>query len=153
MNLWIKTKLKKLKKLLKSVDILFINEDEAKQLSTAKNLILSAKSIAKMGPKIIVIKRGNSEQCFLKTTKFFVPSYPLEKITDTTGAGDTFAGSFISYIASAEDAGLKTLKNAMFYATVMASFNIESFSINRLSNLNKKEISSRLKALKKITEL
>ncbi|GAB1401621.1 PfkB family carbohydrate kinase [Elusimicrobiota bacterium] len=154
MNLWIKTKLKKLKKLLKSVDILFINEDEAKQLSTAKNLILSAKSIAKMGPKIIVIKRGEFGAMLFKNNEiFFVPSYPLEKITDTTGAGDTFAGSFISYIASAEDAGLKTLKNAMFYATVMASFNIESFSINRLSNLNKKEISSRLKALKKITEL
>lgn len=154
MNLWIKTKFKRLKKLLKLVDILFINEDEAKQLSNTKNLLLSAKAIAKMGPKIIVIKRGEFGAMLFKNSElFFVPSYPLEKITDTTGAGDTFAGAFISYISSAKNIELKTLKNAMFYATVMASFNIESFSITKLSNLKKKEISARLNMLKKITEL
>lgn len=154
MNLWIETKFKRLKKLLKLVNILFINEDEAKQLSNTKNLLLSAKAIAKMGPKIIVIKRGEFGAMLFKNNElFFVPSYPLEKITDTTGAGDTFAGAFISYISSANNIELKTLKNAMFYATVMASFNIESFSITKLSNLTKKEISARLNMLKKITEL
>ncbi|MDD5020961.1 MAG: PfkB family carbohydrate kinase [Endomicrobiaceae bacterium] len=154
MNLWITTKLKKLKKLLKLVDILFINEDEAKQLSNSKNLLLSVKAISKMGPKIIIIKRGEFGAMLFKTNElFFVPSYPLEKITDTTGAGDTFAGAFVSYISYIKNIEIKTLKNAMFYATVMASFNIESFSVSKLSNLTKKEISSRLKMLKKITEL
>jgi sugar/nucleoside kinase (ribokinase family) len=154
MNLWIETKFKKLKKLLTLVDILFINEDEAKQLSNSKNLLLSAKVISKMGPKIIIIKRGKFGAMLFKNNEFFfVPSYPLEKITDTTGAGDTFAGAFLSYIASNNNIAMRTLKKAMFYATVIASFNIESFSVNKLSNLTKKEISARLNMFKKITEL
>jgi len=154
MNLWIKTKIKKLKNLFKLTDILFVNEEEAKQFTGKKNIIAAAKALSKTGPAIIIIKRGEyGSFLFKKNEMFFVPSYPVEKVTDTTGAGDTFAGAFISYVESKKNVSSPVLKHAMFYAAVMASFNIESFSISRLSNLTKKEISARLYALKKITEL
>ncbi len=154
MNLWIKTKIKKLKNLFKLTDILFVNEEEAKQFTGKKNIIAAAKALSETGPAIIIIKRGEyGSFLFKKNEMFFVPSYPVEKVTDTTGAGDTFAGAFISYVESEKNLSSPVLKHAMFYAAVMASFNIESFSISRLSNLTKKEISARLYSLKKITEL
>ncbi len=154
MNLWIKTKREKLKKLLTLVDVLFVNEDEAKQLTKKNNLLSAAKELQKKGPQTLIIKRGEfGAVLFKKNEMFCVPSYPLEKITDTTGAGDTFAGAFFSYIASAGRYDLITLKQAMIYATVMSSFNIESFSAQRFEKLTKKEITSRINRLQKITEL
>lgn len=153
MNLWISTKLSKLQSVLKRVDLLLINEDEAKQLSKENNIIKSAKVITKMGPEIIVIKRGEfGAMLFYKGNIFSIPSYPLENVEDTTGAGDTFAGGFIGYLSSCNKLNFETLKKAMVYGSIMASFNVESFSLGKLSSLSKKEISNRFKMFKKFTE-
>ena len=153
MNLWISTKLSKLKSVLKRVDLLLINEDEAKQLSKENNIIKSAKVITKMGPEILVIKRGEfGAMLFHKDNIFSIPSYPLESVEDTTGAGDTFAGGFIGYLSSCNKLTFETLKKAMVYGSIMASFNVESFSLERLSSLTKKEITNRFKMFKKFTE-
>jgi len=153
MNLWISTKIKKLKSVLKKTDLLLINEDESKQLSKEKNIVKSAKIIMKMGPKILVIKRGEfGAMLFYKNDIFSVPSFPLANVKDTTGAGDTFAGGFVGYLSSCGKINFKNLKKAMVYGSIMASFNVESFSLKRNSFLTAKEINGRLKLFKKITE-
>jgi sugar/nucleoside kinase (ribokinase family) len=153
MNLWISKKIQKLKSVFKRIDLLLINEDEAKQLSKKNNIIQSAKKIMSMGPEILVIKRGEfGAMLFYKNNLFSIPSFPLEKVEDTTGAGDTFAGGFIGYLASCPKITFQELKKAMVYGSVMASFNVESFSLGKLSSLTLNDISKRFTAFKKITE-
>lgn len=153
MNLWISKKIQKLKSVFKRIDLLLINEDEAKQLSKKNNIIQSAKKIMSMGPEILVIKRGEfGAMLFYKNNLFSIPSFPLEKVEDTTGAGDTFAGGFIGYLASCSKITFQELKKAMVYGSVMASFNVESFSLGKLSSLTLNDISKRFTAFKKITE-
>jgi sugar/nucleoside kinase (ribokinase family) len=151
MNFWIDTKFKKLKEILKKIDLLIINEDEATQLSKQNNIIKAAKFIQKLGPKYIVIKRGKSgAMLFYKNEIFSTISFPLENIVDTTGAGDTFAGGFMGYLASINKTDFNSLKKAVIYGTIMSSFNVESFSLKKISSLTKQEIKNRLRQFKKI---
>jgi len=153
MNLWIDIKLQKLKSILKRVNLLLINEDEAQQLSKQNNIIKSAKTIFKMGPQFIVIKRGKSgAMLFYEDKMFSTISYPLENVVDTTGAGDTFAGGFMGYLSKINKVDFNTLKKAMVYGTIMASFNVQSFSLERLSSLSVKDIKKRYRSFKSILE-
>ena len=152
MNFWIDTKLKELKEILKKVDLLLINEDEATQLSKQNNIIKAAKFIRKLGPEYIVIKRGKSgAMLFSKDKIFSIISFPLENVVDTTGAGDTFAGGFMGYLAGINKTDFNSLKKAVIYGTIMSSFNVESFSLKKYSSLTKQDIQNRLKQFKKIT--
>ena len=151
MNFWIDTKLKELKKILKKVDLLLINEDEAVQLSKQNNIIKAAKFIQSLGPKYIVIKKGKSGAVlFYKEKIFSTISFPLEVVVDTTGAGDTFAGGLMGYLAGINKTDFYSLKQAVIYGTIMSSFNVESFSLKKLSSLTKQDIKNRLKQFKQI---
>lgn len=151
MNFWISTKLEELKSILKRIDLLLVNEDEAVQLSKQNNIIKSAKVIQGLGPKYVVIKRGKSGAIlFYKNSIFSTISFPLENVIDTTGAGDTFAGGFIGYLAGINKTDFNSLKKAVIYGTIMSSFNVESFSLKKLSSLTKNDINKRLKKFKQI---
>lgn len=151
MNFWIDTKFKELKKILKKVDLLLINEDEAVQFSKQNNIIKAAKFIQNLGPKYIVIKKGKSGAVlFYKEKIFSTISFPLEVVVDTTGAGDTFAGGLMGYLAGINKTDFYSLKQAVIYGTIMSSFNVESFSLKKLSSLTKQDIKNRLKQFKKI---
>jgi len=145
MNYWISLKKKSLMKLLGKVDLLFVNEEEARQLTGEYNLIKAAKLVMKMGPKALVVKRGDSGAIlFYGNQVLSVPAQPIEKVVDPTGAGDTFAGGFMGYLAAAPTwRNFDVLKRAMSYGTVMSSFSVEDFSVKRVARLSKAEISSR----------
>ncbi|OGR44535.1 MAG: sugar kinase [Elusimicrobia bacterium GWA2_61_42] len=145
MNYWITLKKKSLLKLLKKVDMLFVNEEEARQLTGEYNLIRAARLIMKMGPRGIVVKRGDAgAMLFFKDNVLSVPAHPIEKVVDPTGAGDTFAGGFMGYLAAAPDwKNFNVIRRAMSYGTVMSSFSVEDFSVNRVGRLSKAEICSR----------
>jgi sugar/nucleoside kinase (ribokinase family) len=145
MNYWISLKKPSLLKLLKKVDMLFVNEEEARQLTGEYNLIKAARLIMKMGPKGIIVKRGDAgAMLFFKDNVLSVPAHPIEKVVDPTGAGDTFAGGFMGYLASAPDwKNFDVIRRAMSYGTVMSSFSVEDFSVKRVGGISKKEICSR----------
>ncbi len=147
MNLWINNNKPELLKLLKKVHILFVNEAEARQLTGSYNLIEAGRKILKMGPKIAVIKLGPhgallvSKDCLCQ-----IPPYLVEYPKDTTGAGDSFGGGFVGYLASVKNwHSLKNIKRALAMGTVMASFAIESFSVSKLASVDKTKIDKRLK--------
>jgi sugar/nucleoside kinase (ribokinase family) len=145
MNYWITLKKPSLLKLLKKVDMLFVNEEEARQLTGEYNLIKAARLIMKMGPRGIVVKRGDAgAMMFFKDNVLSVPAHPIEKVVDPTGAGDTFAGGFMGYLAAAPDwKNFDVIRRAMSYGTVMSSFSVEDFSVKRVGRLSKREICSR----------
>ena len=147
MNLWIKNNKPQLVKLLKSMDILFVNEAEARQLTGVYNLIKAGKTILKMGPKIVVIKLGpNGALLLTEDAMFQVPPFLVEDPIDTTGAGDSFGGGFVGYLASVKNwNNLKHIKKALAYGTVLASFAIESFSIKKLAQVKPEDIKKRFK--------
>lgn len=150
MNFWIEGKLPQLKKTLSRVDILFVNEAEARQLSGEYNLVKGAHKIQSWGPKTVVIKRGEyGALLFADRFIFSAPGYPLENIKDPTGAGDSFAGGFLGYLAS-RGAKLEpgNLKQATVFGSVMASFQVEEFGLDRMKQLTKKEINERFQAFK-----
>ena len=147
MNLWINNNKPELLKLLKKVHILFVNEAEARQLTGSYNLIEAGRKILKMGPEIAVIKLGPhgallvSKDCLCQ-----IPPYLVEYPKDTTGAGDSFGGGFVGYLASVANwRSLKNVKRALAMGSVMASFAIESFSVSKLASVDKKQIDKRLK--------
>lgn len=145
MNFWIERKCRELKRVLKEVDILLINEAEARQLTSQVSLMAAASTIHELGPRGIVIKRGEYGSFLSFEGKIFpLPAYPVKEVRDPTGAGDTFAGGFIGYLAR-EKRSLdeKLLKRAMAYGTILASFNIEDFSFNRLMEITSSDIESR----------
>jgi sugar/nucleoside kinase (ribokinase family) len=148
MNFWIERKPDKLLAVLRRVDVFFINDAEARQLSGNINLIGAARTILGMGPTAVVIKKGE-HGAFLFTHNFrvFTPAYPLEEVVDPTGAGDSFAGGFIGYLAKAGGLHELNLRRAMYYGTVTASFTCESFSVGRLKSLTETDIQDRFKAL------
>ena len=145
MNYWISLKKPSLMKLLKKVDLLFVNEEEARQLTGEYNLIKAAKLVMKMGPKALVVKRGDSGAIlFYGSQVLSVPAQPIEKVVDPTGAGDTFAGGFMGYLAAAPTwRNFDVLKRAMSYGIVMSSFSVEDFSVKRVARLSKPEICAR----------
>lgn len=136
MNYWINTKRKALIKLLKYIDIYVANDQEAKDLSGESNLIKAAKCLCSFGPRMALIKKGEHGVIFYnKKFIFSLPAYPVEKVVDPTGAGDTFAGGFMGYLAKAGRVNPLTLKKALAYGTVAASFNVEDFGLSRTSKL------------------
>lgn len=157
MNLWIDIKQESLKELLSKVDIFILNDGEAKMLSGESNIIKAAKKIAEMGPEYILIKKGEHGALIYSksmTPQFFmIPSFPVEKVVDPTGAGDTFAGGFTGFLAAQDNVSQETIKKSMIYGTTMASFNVEDFSLERMKKLNEEEINNRAADFEKIISL
>ena len=144
MNFWIKGKREPLLRVLREVDVVTINDGEARQLAEEPNLVKAARKIAALGPRTVVVKRGEYGALLLDDGGFFVvPAYPLEAIFDPTGAGDTFAGGFMGYLAFRDQTDAATVRRAMVYGSVMASFTVEDFSLNRLTRLDAREIDQR----------
>ncbi len=152
MNFWIERKLKELKETLKYVDIITINEAEARQLSKESNLVKAAKRIMSYGPEVIIIKRGEyGALMFSDSGIFSAPAYPIESVFDPTGAGDSFAGGFMGYLSRVDSIDDTNIRQAIVVGSVMASFDVEDFSLNRLKNLTNMEIENRYKEFKKLT--
>ncbi len=153
MNCWIQNNLADLKALLKRIDCLIINEDEAKMLAAEFNLIKAAEKILDMGPGVVIIKKGESGSitCDDKGNKFILPAYPATEVTDPTGAGDSFAGATLGYLSQTGKTDFRTLKTAVAYGTVVASFTIADFSLQGLTSIAKSDIDKRLETLRKLT--
>ena len=152
MNLWINIARPTLIDLISKVDMLIINEDEAKQLTGQNNLPNAAKAVMNLGPKSTVVKRGEyGASLFGKTFSFAAPAYPLERVIDPTGAGDSFAGGFMGYLASVENIDEESLRTATIYGSTMASFAVEDFGLQRIKNLTKSDISERFQAFTELT--
>jgi sugar/nucleoside kinase (ribokinase family) len=146
MNFWMDIALDELKRTIALVDVLTINDEEARQLSGEYSLVKAARKILAMGPKFLVIKKGeHGALLFHGTDVFFAPALPLEEVFDPTGAGDTFAGGFIGYLAQTRDVSFSNMKRAIIYGSAMASFCVEKFGPERLEQLTKSDIDSRLK--------
>lgn len=145
MNFWMDVALDDLKRVLKMVDVLTINDEEARQLSGEYSLVKAAKKILTMGPKYLIIKKGeHGALLFDDKNIFFAPALPLEEVFDPTGAGDTFAGGFIGYIAKTGDISFENMKRAIIYGSALASFTVEKFGTERLQNLTQKDIDERV---------
>jgi len=152
MNFWMDIAMDSLKKVLKKIDLLTINEEEARQLSGEHSLVKAAKVIHAMGPQFLVIKKGeHGALLFHEEGVFFAPALPLEEVFDPTGAGDTFAGGFMGYIAATNDTSFTNMKRAIIYGSAMASFCVEQFSIKAIENLSKEAINARVKEFESLT--
>ncbi|CAG0979669.1 PfkB family carbohydrate kinase [Geobacter sp.] len=152
MNFWISSKPEALKAVIAKVDIFIINEGEARQLTQEANLTKAARKILAMGVKTLVIKRGEyGVLMFSDHSVFAAPAYPLEDVFDPTGAGDTFAGGFMGYLANTGDTSEAGVRQAIIFGSVMASFNVEDFSLNRLKRLDYGEIEARYRSFKALT--
>jgi sugar/nucleoside kinase (ribokinase family) len=154
MNFWIQGKRDALRRVLSEVDIVTINDGEARQLAEEPNLVKAARKICAMGPKTVVVKRGEYGAMMVSEGTFFLtPAYPLESVYDPTGAGDTFAGGFMGYLAGHDQVGGAALRRAMVYGSVMASFTVEDFSLSRLIRLRPAEIEERYHAFHDLVRL
>ena len=152
MNFWMETAMDDLKKVLKRVDLLLVNDAEARQLTHTHSLVKASKKIMEMGPKYLVIKKGeHGALLFHKNKVFFAPAFPLEDVFDPTGAGDTFAGGFIGYLAKTNSISFENMKKAIIMGSVMASFCVEKFGNSRLKELTRADINKRLKQFKELT--
>ncbi|HEX2278007.1 MAG TPA: PfkB family carbohydrate kinase [Candidatus Tectomicrobia bacterium] len=149
MNFWIQGKLDALKAVLRRVDLLTINEGEARQLAQEPNVVKAARAILRMGPKALIVKRGEyGALMFNGSTMFFAPAYPLEAVYDPTGAGDSFAGGFMGYLANVDAVSEEAMRQAIIMGSTMASFNVESFSLERLRSLTYPDIRERFRAFR-----
>lgn len=145
MNFWMDIAQESLNQTIAMVDVLIINDEEARQLSGEYALVKAAKKIMAMGPRFLIIKKGeHGALLFDSESVYFCPALPLEEVFDPTGAGDTFAGGFIGYLASTDDVSFDNMKRAVIYGSAMASFCVEKFGTERLVNLSKSEIKSRV---------
>ncbi|MDT7780661.1 MAG: hypothetical protein QOC99_3173 [Acidobacteriota bacterium] len=152
MNYWITTVPEQVKTAVGAVDIVIINDAEARQLSGEPNLFKAAREILSWGPRALVVKRGEyGAAMFMAESYFAIPAYPLEAVFDPTGAGDTFAGGFMGYLASHEHADEATMRRAIIFGSVMASFNVEEFGTERVSRLTHEEINQRFHDFKQMT--
>jgi sugar/nucleoside kinase (ribokinase family) len=153
MNYWIERSNAELRETLKHVDILMINDSETRELSNEHNLLRAAKHIFKMGPATLVVKRGEYGAMMVdKRGVFCVPAFPLEEPHDPTGAGDSFAGGFMGYLAGCGDKSDASLRRAMVYGSVMGSFAVEKFGLDRLRQLKRAEIHARARHFLKLTQ-
>lgn len=153
MNFWMDIAMDELKTTLKKVDVITINDEEARQLSGEYSLVTAAKKIHKMGPKYVVIKKGEHGALLFEEDKiFFAPALPLAEVFDPTGAGDTFAGGFAGYIAQAGNTSFETMKTALIYGSCLASFTVEKFGTQRLQSVTPEEIKQRLHQFKQLTQ-
>ncbi len=151
-DLWINTARPELDRLLKRVDLLVINEDESLLLTGQRNLILAGHALRKMGPRAVVLKKGAHGSLLFHPGGFFaLPAYPVTKLTDPTGAGDSYAGAITGYLASVNRTDFAAVKKAVACATACASLTVESFSVHRLSSAGRKTIDARLRELRALT--
>jgi sugar/nucleoside kinase (ribokinase family) len=152
MNLWIETARESLLRAIKGVDLLIINDAEVRQLTGVPNLVKAARLILSWGPKSLIAKRGEYGAALITAESYFaMPAYPLESVFDPTGAGDTFAGGFMGYLSSQKNLDEATMRRAMIFGSVMASFNVEEFGTDRIRRLTQGEINDRFRAFKQMT--
>lgn len=152
MNFWIEGKKDSLLETLKLVDILLINDGEARELSGEPNLVKAASKIHSFGPKTLIIKRGEYGALMFKDGRIFsAPAYPLENVFDPTGAGDSFAGGFMGYLSNTMNFDEINIRKAIIFGSVMASYNVESFSLDKIKSLDYSEIESRYNEFKRLT--
>jgi len=152
MNFWIEGKRDALVRTLGHVDILVINEAEVRQLADEANLVKASRAVLAMGPKTLVVKRGEyGVLVFTEHSIFSAPAYPLEEVFDPTGAGDTFAGGFMGYLAATNNLSDETIRKATVFGSVMASFTVEDFSLNRLRKLSWSEVEERFRRFQALT--
>ena len=152
MNFWMDSALEDLKEVIKHIDVITINDEEARQLTEEYSLVRAAQEIHKMGPKFVVIKKGeHGALLFHNENVFFAPALPLEEVFDPTGAGDTFAGGFMGYLSSQGEVTEDTMRRAMVYGTIMSSFNVEEFGTERVDRLTHEEINNRFAEFKRFT--
>jgi sugar/nucleoside kinase (ribokinase family) len=152
MNLWIENTRESLLETIKGVDVMIINDAEARQLAEEPNLMRAARKIMGQGPRALVVKRGEyGAALFTPETYFAIPAYPLESVFDPTGAGDTFAGGFMGYLSSQDKLDEAAMRRAMIFGSVMASFNVEEFGTERVQRLTHDEINQRFRAFKQMT--
>lgn len=150
MNLWINIRKELLLSLIRQVDLFVANDGEAKMLTKENNLIKAAKALRRLGPKLIVVKKGEHGVLFYSDEVMFAfPAYPVEKVADPTGAGDTFAGGLMGYLAQSKRLDKATLRQAVLHASVLASFNVEGFGVQETSRLTKAMVDKRMKAFLK----
>ena len=153
MNFWIEGKNQKLKEVVKTVDVLFIDEGEARSFAGEVNLVRAARCILSLGPTTVVIKRGeHGVLLFSEDQTFAAPAFPLEKVVDPTGAGDSFAGGFMGYLAATGDLSHDGFRRATVLGSVMGSFTVESFSIDRLSALTRSDVEGRFRVFKQLSQ-
>ncbi len=152
MNLWIETTRDSLQKAVEGVDLVLINDAEARELASEPNLIKAARKILSWGPNTLAVKRGeHGAAMFTKDSYFAIPAYPLESVFDPTGAGDSFAGGVMGYLASQQTLDDGAMRRAMIFGSVMASFNVEEFGTERLQRLTHDEINQRMRDFKRFT--
>jgi sugar/nucleoside kinase (ribokinase family) len=153
MNFWMDKALPELLETIKHIDVLTINDEEARQLTGEYSLVKAAHKIYGMGPKYVVIKKGeHGALLFHQDQVFFAPALPLEEVFDPTGAGDTFAGGFAGYLAATDDTSFENLKKAVIHGSNLASFSVERFGTERMIDLDKKEVNKRLHQFKALTQ-
>jgi len=153
MNFWMDNALEDLMKVIEKVDVITINDEEARQLSGEYSLVKAARKIEEMGPKYVVIKKGeHGALLFHKDQIFFAPALPLEEVFDPTGAGDTFAGGFIGYLARTGDISFENMKSAIIYGSNLASFCVEKFGTERMQSLTSAQVDKRLDKFRKLTQ-
>lgn len=151
MNFWINNKKSALLKVMRKVGLFVANDAEAKSLTGESNLIAASKELLKLGPKMAIIKKGEHGVIFRSPTMIFcLPAFPVEMVVDPTGAGDTFAGAFMGYLADKERVSKEVIFNALCYATVMSSFNVEGFAHERTKDLKLNEVERRLRQFRKM---
>jgi sugar/nucleoside kinase (ribokinase family) len=154
MNLWIETARESLVRTIGGVDIVFLNDAELRQLTEQPNLVKAARDVMAMGPTTVVAKQGEYGAALFTADGFFaLPAYPLETVVDPTGAGDSFAGGFLGYLAGQDDRDESTLRRAMVHGSVLASFNVEEFGTERVARLTRDEIDERFEEFRRITAL
>tara|TARA_R110000764_G_scaffold111490_1_gene198246 strand:+ start:1209 stop:2135 length:927 start_codon:yes stop_codon:yes gene_type:complete len=153
MNFWMDNALDELMEVIKHIDVLTINDAESRQLTGEYSLVKAAQKIFTMGPKYVVIKKGeHGALLFHEDQIFFAPALPLEEVFDPTGAGDTFAGGFAGYLAASNDSSFENMKKAVIHGSNLASFSVEKFGTERMLQLNHKEITKRLHQFKRLTQ-
>ncbi len=153
MNFWMDIALDDLLSVIKNVDVITINDEEARQLTGEYSLVVAARKIHEMGPKYVVIKKGeHGALLFHDNDVFYAPALPLEEVFDPTGAGDTFAGGFAGFIAKTGDSSFENMKNAVIYGSTLASFCVEKFGTERMENLTNEEVYKRLQQFKDLTQ-
>ena len=153
MNFWMDSALDDLMKVISKVDVITINDEEARQLTGEYSLVVAAKKIMTMGPEFVVIKKGeHGALLFFEDEMFYAPALPLKEVFDPTGAGDTFAGGFAGYLTKTGDYSFENLKKAVIYGSALASFSVEKFGTERMTNLKKEELYERIVQFKNLTQ-
>ena len=149
MNFWMDNTLDELLSVIKKVNLVIINDEEAQQLTGEKNIFNAGEKILKMGPEKVIIKKGEHGSIYLDAqNKYMLPAFPVEKLVDPTGAGDCFAGGIAGFLATANKIGIREIKEAMLYGTLAASFCVEDFGIEGLRTLDKQTLNKRLEIFK-----